>query len=234
MPGMRVASHLHDGAQLTERRHGSSRGQITRTASSITSRRLASGPSRCAWSFFGTPSQVLVALCEIEHQPFCVLILHPFGMGAELYRALAQTQLAQTQRVDQRMIWHDKRTTAAGNRSAAHQDYAKITRLGWWHPATTWRAPTALQRLLDEFLTGSGTFPDRVRSGLDTVGTARAGSAPASAEVCSLSERDHPRNRAKFQSVLRCGELLRTQRSSEGEHARRNRRYEDERSRRTG
>jgi hypothetical protein len=85
---------------------------------------------------------------------------------------------------------------------------------------------------LYEFSTESGTFAGCRRFGLDTIGTARAGSARRQPGL--LSERTRPSPPpSMFQRVLRCGELLRPQRPSEGEHARRNRRCEDHRSRRT-
>jgi hypothetical protein len=51
---------------------------------------IFSGTFRSCRPFFGTPGQMLVALREIEHQPSRAFILHPFGMGAKLDRALAQ------------------------------------------------------------------------------------------------------------------------------------------------
>jgi hypothetical protein len=158
MPRMRVTSHLHRGAQLTRRGHGSPQGRTTSTGNRSAPRRLSQTPrppAPCPGSSTPGPGELL----------------------------------------------------------------------------------PALQRPVDEILTGSGTFPDRGRSGLDTLGTARAGSARRQPGL--LIERTRSSSQPSkflgvFLGVLRCGELLRTQRSSEGRHARRNRGYEDEPSRRTG
>jgi hypothetical protein len=113
------------------------------------------------------PGQMLVALREIEHQSFCTLVMHPFCTGAKLDCALAQLP-----RIDQRVVRHDELNNRGSKSFRGPMDVATA----WLrHPTPTWRLHTAPQKPADELLAGSGTFPDRMRCGLDTVGTARRG-----------------------------------------------------------
>jgi hypothetical protein len=85
----------------------------------ISAERFSSGASRSVRTLLGTPSQIFIALRQIEHQPSRTLVMRPLGMRAKLSRPLAQIK-----RIDQRVVWHGKQTIPAWNRSTVdcHDD----------------------------------------------------------------------------------------------------------------